>query len=239
MRNVVLAAALTLAAAVPAQAQVQWEDRGFVNLSGLAQAASRDVAITGSFELYDEESTFDGRREISSGGLFDVSAGVRVWRNLAAGIGFSRFANSANPEIVALVPDVLLFDSPHQQVVSAGELNHSEKAVHLSAVWFWPVTEKVDFALSAGPSVFNVSQDTVTITDANVEPGTSTLTGVTRAAISETSVGFNVGIDVTYLLTPRIGAGLLLRYAGAEPEVGGTTFDVGGFQVGAGLRMRF
>lgn len=239
MRNVVLTAALALAAAAPAEAQMQWLDQVFVNVNAGAQTSSHEASVSGSFALYDEVSTFQGRREIGGGGLFDLSAGTRVWRNLAVGVGYSRFADSSGIEITAFVPDRLIPGSPHEQTIGTGELDHSENAVHLSAIWFWPVTDKIDVALSAGPSIFSISQESVTITEGNVEPGTSTLTGVTRTEASETTVGFHTGVDVTYLVTPRFGAGLLLRYAGGSTDIGGADVDVGGFQIGVGLRVRF
>ena len=244
MRIVVLAAALVCAAAGPAgaqgQAQGRWYEGVFVNVNGLAQTSSRDVPVRGSFALYDEVATFEGRREIGGGGVFDISAGLRdVWRDLAVSIGYSRFGDSSGVDITALVPDRLVPNSPHQQVLTAGQLDHTENAVHLSVVWFWPFIEKVDVAVSGGPSIFNVNQDTVTITEANVESGTSTLTGINRTKGSDTAVGFNLGVDVTYMVTRRIGAGALLRYAAASGEIAGVSVDVGGLQVGAGVRVRF
>lgn len=239
MRNVVITAVLALAAAAPAQAQVRWEDRGYINLSGAIQAPSHDVTVNRAFTLYDQESTLEGRRKISAGALIDVSAGVRFWDNLALGIGYSRFSDASGMDVTARVPDPLVFDNPNVQVIGSGGLDHTEQGIHLSAVWFWPVTDKIDVAFSAGPSIFSVEQETVTVNESNVVPLTSTLTGLTRIEESETTVGLNAGVDVTYLLTRRIGAGLLLRYAGASTDLAGSDVDVGGFQVGFGVRVRF
>ena len=41
------------------------------------------------------------------------------------------------------------------------------------------------------------------------------------------------------MVTRRIGAGALLRYAAASGEIAGVSVDVGGLQVGAGVRVRF
>jgi hypothetical protein len=62
--------------------------------------------------------------------------------------------------------------------------------------------------------------------------------GVTRTEGSDTSVGFNIGVDVTCLVTPRLGGGVWLRYAAAASEIAGASFDVGGLQIGAGVRVR-
>lgn len=239
MKKIVLTAALTIAAATPAFGQGPGQDRGFINFNGLLQTSSRDAQISGAFPLYDEEVTFEGRREIGSGPVLDVSAGVRVWGNFALGVGYSRFEDASGVEITARVPDPLLFDNPHVQVVNAGELKHSEQAVHVSAIWFVPVTTKFDVALSAGPSSFTVRQDTITITDANVPLGTSTLTDVTRAEVSESTIGFHAGVDLNYLVTRHVGAGVLVRYVAASTDIAGAKVDVGGLQVGGGIRVRF
>jgi hypothetical protein len=48
-------------------------------------------------------------------------------------------------------------------------------------------------------------------------------------------------VDVTYLVTPRYGAGVLLRYTRGSVDIEGAndSLTVGGFQIGAGLRVRF
>ena len=82
MRNVVFGAALALAVAAPARAQMVWQDRGFANVNGLLQTASRDVSASGSFDLYDEVATFDSPRTIGSGAVYDISGGAN-WAHLA------------------------------------------------------------------------------------------------------------------------------------------------------------
>jgi hypothetical protein len=238
MRNAVWAAALIFAAAAPAQAQMRWQDRGFANVNFLLQPASRDADLNGAFPLYDETGTFEGARQIGGGAVFDVAGGARVWRNLAIALGFSRFGNSNNVSITARVPDPFVFDAPLEQALSAGELDHSETAVHISAVWFWPYSDKIDVALFAGPSFVSVNHQTVTAV--NVIENTSTADGVTTADASETAIGIHIGADVSYMFTPRYGAGVLLRYVGGSVDVPGVdSLGVGGFQLGAGVRVRF
>ena len=69
------------------------------------------------------------------------------------------------------------------------------------------------------------------------------LTGIEKEKVSDTTVGFNIGADGTYMFTPRLGAGAFLRYTGGSAELKGSAgtvkLDVGGVQIGAGLRLRF
>ncbi|HXW03713.1 MAG TPA: hypothetical protein VD833_00660 [Vicinamibacterales bacterium] len=249
-RNVVLAAALGLAAAIPVPAQAQmlsWQDRAFVNFSAVIQSGPGDSPVNGSFELYEETGTFQGPWDLGGGAALDLSGGYRVWRNLAVGLSYSRFGDSAPVTLTALVPDPLTHDQPQERTVDAGELDHTQSAVHLSATWVWPMTDKIDVALSGGPSFFRVRADTVTGID--VEPNTSNPTGVVLSSESESAVGAHIGVDVTYRVWPRgavqprepwIGGGILLRYAGASADLSSIdSLDLGGVQLGFGVRVRF
>ena len=250
MRNVVLVAALCILAGAPVPAEAQmlsWQDRGYVNFNAVLQTGPGDTAVSGSFELYDETGTFQGPWHLSGGPTLDLSGGVRVWRNLAVGIGFSHLSDSSPVALTALIPDPLFTDQPVERTIGVGDLEHSQTGIHISGVWFWPVTDKIDVAISAGPSFFRVSADTITGID--VEPNTTNPTGVQRTTEKDTAVGGHFGVDVTYLLWPKvaslpgapsIGAGVLLRYAGASADFPSLdSLDVGGFQAGIGVRVRF
>ncbi len=71
-----------------------------------------------------------------------------------------------------------------------------------------------------------------------------TVDSVDVVNVKESSVGFNLGMDVTYSFTPTIGAGAMLRFTHSSQdftvaEGQSTSLDVGGFQIGAGVRLRF
>jgi hypothetical protein len=57
----------------------------------------------------------------------------------------------------------------------------------------------------------------------------------------KTAGGFDLGVDVTYLLTKKIGAGLLARYTVGSVKLPDATksLTLGGFQFGVGARYRF
>jgi hypothetical protein len=122
---------------------------------------------------------------------------------------------------------------------TAGGAEHSEVAINLMGVWMMPVTDKVDVGFSFGPTIFLVKQDVPTAINV-AEPG-PTVTGTTFASAEKTTMGVNFGVDVTYLVTPRIGAGVLARYTvgSADLEGASDSLTVGGFQIGFGARFRF
>jgi len=216
-----------------------WTDRGFVNVSGGYQAGSHDLGTQTSFTLYDETATVTTSQKVKGGGFFDVSGGYKVWRNLAVGIGFTRVSSKSDAAINASVPDPVFFDRPRTVSGSAADLVHVEKAVHFIATWMMPVTDKIDVGFQFGPSAITVKQDLVdSLTIA--EPG-PTVTGVTFRNEDKVVAGVNLGIDVTYMINKRYGAGAMARFTTGSANLQGTTnkLTVGGFQIGAGGRVRF
>jgi hypothetical protein len=101
-----------------------------------------------------------------------------------------------------------------------------------------PVAEKIDVGIFAGPTIFHVSHDTIgslTVT----EPGPSVTAPLVK--VSKTTVGINLGADVQYMVTKKWGVGGIARYSFGSARIveGSDKLSVGGFQIGAGARMRF
>ena len=131
----------------------------------------------------------------------------------------------------------MFFNQPQVTEQTVSDLKHTENAFYVQAVYIIPVTAKIDVALGIGPVFIHVNQDLVSNID--VPAGTQAAVPVVETQ-SKTAVGISLGFDGTYLFTPRIGAGLFLRYAGASADLGSVSdLSVGGAQVGLGLRVRF
>jgi hypothetical protein len=242
-----VAGMITLAGVSDAQAQVvEWEDRAFVNVSAGAQTQSHQFDSSLTFPLYDETGVVDASYDNSGGFLFDVSGGARLRGNLGVGVGFTRFANTTDVPVQATVPHPIFFDQPRNVSTAASGLRHSEVAINIFALWMIPLSEKTDVAVFGGPSIFMVKQDLVSGVTIP-QPETPPFTPVVTPQVSEGSgnaVGFNVGVDWTYLLTPQLGVGGFARFSGgptADVSAGDQAVDVrvGGFQIGAGVRVRF
>ena len=231
--NAGLVALCLCAAAVPAHAQqMQWTDKGFVSVNGGVQAASHDLSATQTFPLFDENVTATSTQKIGSSGLFDISAGYRVWHNIAASIGYTFASSKADLTVDGSVPDPIFFDHPHPFHATLGGAKHTENTINLAAVYMMPVTDKIDVGISLGPSIFMVKQDAAaSLSDANQTPS--------LARVSKTTAGLNLGVDVTYLLGKRWGVGGLARYTWGRVKIGEDKLTVGGFQLGGGARLRF
>ena len=88
-----------------------------------------------------------------------MSAGYKVWRNLALGVGYSWTDSKSPASITASIPDPRFFDRPRSATATTPDLKHSENVINLMAVWMMPITDKIDVGVSAGPSIFNVKQE--------------------------------------------------------------------------------
>jgi hypothetical protein len=221
----------------------------FVN--GGFQAANQDVSRTATFDLYDEEARIDFvQDDVEGGGYFEIGGSYRFGERLGAGLSYMHVTSTSGSTANGSIPHPLLFDTFRTFSVSADGLEHKENIVHLFATWLMPLTEKVEVTLSAGPSIFNLSQGlirTVSFTDA---PPFTTV-NVDRIEIENhdgTAVGFNLGADATYAVTRvgnmDLGVGANIRYAWGKTDLdvaAGDSVSVkgGGFQIGGGVRVRF
>jgi hypothetical protein len=238
---------ITMAAATEARAQiVDWEDRAFVNVSVGAQTQSHQFDSSLTFPLYDETGIVNTSYDNSGGFLFDIGGGVRIRRNIGAGVSFTRFSNTTDVPVEASIPHPVFFDQPRNVTTAAAGLEHSEVAINIFALWMIPLSEKTDLAVFGGPSIFMVNQDLVSGVTIPL-PEAPPFTPVVTPQVSQgdgTALGFNVGVDWTYMFTPQIGAGGFARFSGgptADVSAGDQAVDVrvGGFQIGAGIRIRF
>lgn len=234
--------ALSLCAlAAPARAQqMQWTDKGFVSVNVGGQVGSHDLESTQSIPLFDETASVTSSQSVGSGGLFDISAGYRVWHNIAASIGYTHTGSKGDLNVNGSLPDPVIFDQPHPFTDTLSGAKHSENVINLDAVYMMPVTDKIDLGFSAGPSIFSVKQDVGgNFSESNTTPSVE--------RVSKTGGGFNIGIDVTYMLgkVPGLGknwgVGGIARYTWGSVKLpnASDSLTVGGFQLGVGARLRF
>jgi len=222
----------------------QRDGKGFLNVSVGYQPRVQDGSDSQSLSLYGEQGRVDARYGIRTGVLFDASGGVRVWRSLGVGLGVSWTASSRSGQVAASVPHPLFTGRNRTANTAIADLNHTEVGVHVLAVWVVPVSDKVEVLLSGGPSIFNVRQDVLARVDI-VETAPMPFDQVSVVPVTtehrKTVTGANVGAEVTYMITRHLGGGFFLRYAGAKANLNlaSGSLDVGGFQTGGGLRVRF
>jgi hypothetical protein len=220
-----------------ARAQDEIVPTGFLNVDAGAQPQRQTITATNSFPLYDETATVTVSQRIRNGAVFDVSGGVRIAHNLAAGVGFSQFGRAGTGFVSASIPSPRFFDQPLIVTRDAENLDHTERTIHGRLTWFVPVTDSIDVSVSAGPSYIHVVQGLAT--GVTVAPGTQSIS-LGNETQSGNAFGANAGADANVMLMPNFGLGLWVRYTYGKidlPDVKG--FKLGGVQGGLGFRARF
>jgi hypothetical protein len=218
-----------------AQGQPSADPSAFINVGVGAQPQRRTLAATSSFPLYDEIATIAATQQIRSGAFFEVSGGYRVAPRFAVAAGFSSFGRPGTGTLTASIPDPIFYDRPATSSRDLGDLKHTERGIHVQALYFLPVSPKIDLALSAGPSFIRVSQQLPAMTvaaDQSVTVGTTTESG--------TAKGFNAGLQTNYMFAPRYGVGFFVGYAGGSVDLPGAAgVKAGGVRTGVALQARF
>jgi hypothetical protein len=219
--------------------QMTWTDKAFASVNFGGQAPSRSLSTTTTPDIYGEPASFASTQDVGGGFWFDINGGYKVWQNLAVGIGITHVGSKADLIVDASIPDPLFPDQPRLVTTSVPNAKHSQTAINLTGTWVWPVTDKIDVGYQFGPTIFLVSQDLPGVPTIS-EPG-PTITALPLESIDKTTVGIHFGVDVTYMITPRYGVGGIARYSWGSADLAGTdeSVTVGGFQIGAGFRVRF
>jgi hypothetical protein len=230
--------------ATPARAQ---QPKYVVSFNVGIQVGDNSLERTDTFDLYEETATVDISQTINNGAFIDFGGAVRVSGNFGVGFSYGFVTNSGDGTASGSLPHPLFFDQPRTFTTSVDDLKHSEQSFHFHAVYFIPFTEKVDFTVSGGPSIFTVKQGLIrSVIFSEIPPTFSSVTidSVDIVEVKNTGWGFNIGADMTYLLTPRIGVAALIRYThgGVDLEMSESQvaeITAGGFQLGGGVRYRF
>lgn len=239
-RIAVLVCGVVLVGAQAVSAQMlRWEDRGFVNVNGGGPSKSKEIQTNFSFGLYDETATVDISQTHKGGGFFELSGGYRVWNNVALGLSFMKRSADTDGTLTASVPDPVGFNLPRSVTATLAGLQHRETWVGVPITYVIPVTDKIDVMVFGGPAVAKVTQDFIVgVTTAEGTGGPTVTT--TRETVKKSYWGYQLGVDLRYLFTKRFGAGGFVRISRADGNLTSTVrADLGGFQAGGGLRVRF
>jgi len=233
----VLLIGFTLAIGSRAAAQGMTEGKIFISVNGGAQTQSRSVDNSFSIPVYSQTATVATTTTIPSGGLFDLSAGYKVTPSIGVAIGFSTFSVTGATAGAASVPSPIFFNRPAAVTIPENPADRKDRSVYLLLVGFVPVTDKVDVALSIGPSFTRVQQSL--ITSVSIPAGTQNVNPTIQTQ-SGTAKGVNVGVDLTYMFVKQVGAGAFMRYNGGSVDLDSAPgLKAGGFQIGIGGRLRF
>jgi hypothetical protein len=219
-------------------------ERVFVSIDGLYQVGSNDFGDSATIRENAENGRLETDYSVGTGPAFDISGSALIWRNLAVGVGVTRFSTSTTTALSAAVPHPFFFNQPR---AVEGEFSgeRTEVAVHVQLRAVLPVSDRIQVTVFGGPSFFQVDQSIVSDIDytESYPYDTATFSRAVADTQSESKVGVNVGGDVSYFFSRQFGVGVTAQYSGATVEmpVPSGTADVkaGGGQIGGGLRLRF
>jgi hypothetical protein len=174
---------------------------------------------------------------------------VSVYRGLGILVGYSQATRDETGIVEVSRPHPFYFDQPRQASAEIGGYSYSERAVHLDLAYGRGAGRHFDWTLFAGVSLFRVEADLLdSPTYDDVYPYDElTIQSTPGRAQRSSPIGFNVGgrLDYRFGRTGRFGVGIQVLYSAASvelqanPEAQRVSFDAGGLQAGAGLRLYF
>jgi hypothetical protein len=206
-------------------------------------AASRTDTVT--FDLHAETGTLETTQSIGPDPMFDGGAAVRVSRQAAVGVAVSYAQGQTDATIDALIPHPFFFDFHRQAQGTASDLAHRELGIHLQGQFWIPLSPSILLTLSGGPTYFNAARDLVmeiTPVEVGFPFDEVDIASHTTTRISKNALGYNVGVDLAYFLSDRIGLGFTTRYSRATSDVdleGAPPLKLGGLHTVAGVRVGF
>ncbi len=221
-------------------------NRGFLSLGGTFQLGSSSFATAFQPIDFGERASVDTRYSSSAMPGFDIGGGAHLRGHLAMAVNVERVSKSGSGQVSANIPHPFFFNRSRAVTGDTSDLHRSESAIHLQAVWIVPMADHIDLGISGGPSWIRVSQDLVgDIIVAQTYPyDTATFRSAVAQRQSKGHLGFNAGMTLDYRFTRRLGLGLTARFSRAhvrfdEADAGSVSFDAGGANLGAGVRVRF
>ena len=234
------------AAAHTAAAQQAGDARAFISLNAGTHRSPGAFSATSPLRLNAETGELSADYGLRSALVFDVGGGVRLPANLWFGVALSQLSADHDAAISARVGHPFFFDQFRDVSGTMTGVGHHERAVHLQFLWAPPLGRRFELKVGGGPTIVKVRQDLVSkLNYTEVYPfDSATFESASMEERSQTAIGFNVGADFGVYFRPKVGAGVTARFSKASVDLDdplGDTIkvDVGAFQIGGGLRLRF
>jgi hypothetical protein len=217
-----------------------------ISINAGAQLTSSTFTTSVAFPLFLETARINTSYTVPKGKLFDGGLLYRLGDHFGVGASFSSFSERRDADVTGSIPHPFFFNTPRTLTGTAVGLERSEFDIHIQAAYVYS-NRKYDLVFSAGPTIFRVKQDLVSnAAYTDVYPFDTVTFGSAVTAHGEaTKVGFNVGGDLGYKLSPNLGVGALVRFSRATaslPLTGSAadvSVDAGGLQVAGGVRFYF
>jgi len=222
---------------------------------GIARAGEESYSSAATRQINGQTATFRANYHLPVGLAFDIGGGVMATRQIGVGATFSTATQKDPAELTVDIPHPILRNANATDTDSTDrDLTRSEGSLHIHGVFVSQTSPSTQVRVFGGPTFFRVRQDAVQDIRYDeqflpFEPAHEV--DITGAAIQRISAddatgwGFHVGADFSSYMIPILGFGVVFRYSRGTVEVtdplssASADLDVGGFQAGAGVRLRF
>jgi hypothetical protein len=245
LKRTFLAATLAAVAFCPAASAA---DRIRVIANGIYNTAKPDLSDAREFDYFAETARITTNLSAEGGFGPDVAFQVSLYKGLGVLVGYSMTSRSESGTFDARFPHPLFLNRPRSLSGEFSGFDYQEKAVHLDVAYVFG-QGALEWVLFGGASFFSVEADLVdqVVVSQSYPYDEIALGSVQATTVKESPVGFNIGGRLDYRLgkSRRFGIGALVRYSTAAvtlraaSEASEVSFDAGGFEVGAGIRIYF
>jgi opacity protein-like surface antigen len=231
----------------PVATPVSAERARFVFLVNAGVLPSKlEFSESRTFTEFSEEGSLDVDNSYDLG--FGGEIGLRYFftQHLGAEAVFSYTTRNGSADYTGSFPHPLFFERPRVVTDTVDDLTHEESTIHVNVV-YGGESGKVGYALFGGASFF-VQVKPSLIGQPQYSHSfpydTLTITSVPVLSESEKKVGFNVGGEIEYRFSEKVGGALAVRYSRASvdfavDETNSVKVDAGGVFVSLGVRVRF
>ncbi len=251
-RPIVLLAALAVLSTAPSRAAEPPApgpppDRFTIALDGAFWPAKASFGDTRQYPEYAETTSVSTSYAQSGAGFGpDLSAQVRLFRDFGLQVGYSHTSRDETGHFDAQRPNPLYLNRPRSLSGDLSGYQYQESALHLDLA-FARASGKLVWSLFAGVTRFQVEADLLDHLAFNdtYPYDTLTLAAAPAKRVKQSPTGFNLGGRLDYRFARNFGAGVQLRYSSASvklqatPDATQVSFDAGGLQLGAGVRLYF
>jgi hypothetical protein len=235
-------------------------NRGWVDVTfGSVGSAAKATTFVFVGELFEEPLTLEASYPKPSATFgVDFGGGIMFTRMVGAGVNFEQATFKDPADVSITVPHPFFFDAfgtgtaNTTNDLNLDDLKRKETSFHIQIMVVAMRTDKLVVRIFGGPTFFSYKADMVRDIEftqnapSNSVTNIVTVTGVDIVEAKGNSVGFHAGGDVTFLLTPNVGIGGVVRFSrgtvtlDSEPmsEVE-QDIKVGGFKIGGGLKLFF
>lgn len=219
-----------------------------VEISAGASVQPKTVTFSDvtSFPYFAETARLNGAYDVGDGVAFDIGGRVRVWNRLSAGVAVTSLKRKSQSEITGSFPHPFFFNRDRTGTWTSESLDRTEVGVHLSGAFQVLNQSNLGITVFGGPTFFSFEQPVIENVDVIQSFPYDTIDArLVTGTVDGSTVGFHAGADVGWFFSEHFGVGGLFRFTkGTKKDMrigDGEPFDLelGGFQGGGGIRLRF